>query len=106
MCALLPSTSRAQAYVFMTDRAKIRPLLHAARYRTTPATLNAKHKQNNAPLNERGKLLPRADAKTAHIHRHRVSRWLLSDVQAYRRLTAHPPEYSPWRRDFRKVDSR
>ena len=34
MCALLPSTSRAQAYVFKTDRAKIRPLLHAARYRT------------------------------------------------------------------------
>jgi hypothetical protein len=34
MCALLPSTSRAQAYVFKTDRAKIRTLLHAARYRT------------------------------------------------------------------------
>ena len=27
MCALLASTSRAQAYVFKMDRAKIRPLL-------------------------------------------------------------------------------
>jgi hypothetical protein len=32
----------------------------------------------------------KGNAKTAHIFRLRVSRWLLSDVQASRRLTAHP----------------
>ena len=41
MCALLASTSRAQAYVFKMDRAKIRPLLPCgtARSRTARAKL-------------------------------------------------------------------
>jgi hypothetical protein len=88
MCALLPSTPRAQAYVFKTDRAKIRPLLHAARCRTA--------------LELRQKCaLPNGETKGQREDgphfRLRVSRWLLSDVQASRRLTAHPHRASYFR---------
>ena len=48
MCALLASTSRAQAYVFKMDRAKIRPLLPCGTARSR--TASAKLYQNSGRL--------------------------------------------------------